>query len=416
MDLDPGVVRILVAALCGLAIGVERQWSGHATGPAARIGGARTFTLLGALSGTSGWLWVLESQALAVTLLAGAVALVVVGYFAVSSRDVDGTTEVAALVTMAAGVLAGLDYLALASGITAVTCLLLVEKSGLHRTIAKLDDDEIRAAVRFAVMAAVILPLLPEGPYGPWGGIRPRLLWILVLFFSGMSFVGYIARRMAGPKTGYAWAGLLGGLVSSTNVTFTFARDSAGKPDLAPSLAFGILASCTVLFVRVLVAAAVLNVRLVAVLWPYVVAPLITGLAILLVGWRRMKRGGERPEPPANPLHLRSAVQMAILFQAVLFLVHGARELWGEQGLLASGAVLGLTDLDALTISMARVASDSGTAFVAAQAIAVGLISNTLFKAAAAIALGRGAVRVFVPLGLAAMALAVGASVVLLRG
>jgi uncharacterized membrane protein (DUF4010 family) len=190
MDLDPGVVRIVVAALCGLAIGVERQWSGHASGPAARIGGIRTFTLLGAVAGMAGWLWTLQSQALAAVLLAGAVALVIVGYLAVSSRDVDGTTEVAALVTMAAGVLAGLDFLSLASGIAAITCLLLIEKSRLHAAVAKLDDDEIRAAARFAVMAAVILPLLPEGPYGPWGGVRPRLLWILVLFFSGMSFVG----------------------------------------------------------------------------------------------------------------------------------------------------------------------------------------------------------------------------------
>jgi uncharacterized membrane protein (DUF4010 family) len=410
MDLDPGVVRIVVAALCGLAIGVERQWSGHASGPAARIGGVRTFTLLGAVAGMAGWLWTLQSQALAAVLLAGAVALVIVGYLAVSSRDVDGTTEVAALVTMASGVLAGLDFLSLASGIAAVTCLLLIEKSRLHAAVAKLDDGEIRAAARFAVMAAVILPLLPEGPYGPWGGVRPRLLWILVLFFSGMSFVGYIARRMAGAKAGYAWAGLLGGLISSTNVTFTFSRDSATKPDLAPSLAFGILASCTVLFVRVLAAAAVLNARLVPPLAIYVAVPLLVGLVILLLGWRRMGRQGERTEPPSNPLHLRSALQMAILFQAVLFLVHGVREMWGDRGLLASGAVLGLTDLDALTISMARVARDPGMALVGAQAIAVGLISNTLFKAAVAIALGRGAVRVTVPLGLAAMALALGAS------
>ena len=414
MALEPGVVRIVVAALCGLAIGVERQWSGHATGPDARIGGARTFTLLGAVSGVAGWLWTLELQALAAVLLAGGVALVVVGYLAVSSRDVDGTTEVAALVTMAAGVLAGLDRLALASGIAAVTCLLLVEKSRLHGAIAKLDDDEIRAGARFAVMAAVILPLLPEGPYGPWGGVRPRLLWILVLFFSGMSFVGYIARRIAGPKAGYAWAGLLGGLVSSTNVTFTFARESARKPDLAPALAFGILASCTVLFARVLAAAAVLNTRLIPALWPYVAAPLAVGFLILLVGWRRMKGAG-RAEEPSNPLHLRSALTMAFLFQAVLFLVHGAREIWGDQGLLASGAVLGLTDLDALTVSMARTAQDPSMALVAAQAIAVGLVSNSVFKAIAAGVLGRGAVRLFVPLGLAAMGLALAAIFIFVR-
>jgi uncharacterized membrane protein (DUF4010 family) len=415
MELDVGVVRIVVAALCGLTIGVERQWSGHATGPAARIGGARTFTLLGALSGIAGWLWTLELHAFATILLAGAVALVVVGYLAASARDVDGTTEAAALVTMAAGVLAGLDRLALASGITAVTCLLLIEKSSLHRAIAKIDDEEIRAAVRFAVMAAVILPLLPEGPYGPWGGVRPRLLWMLVLFFSGMSFAGYIARRMVGPKAGYVWAGLLGGLVSSTAVTFTFARDSVRKPDLAPSLAVGVVAASTVLFARVLVAATVLNARLVPPLALCVAAPLLMGIAILLVGWRRLEPRGERAEEPANPLHLRSALQMAVLFQAVLFLVHIAKTEWGGLGLLASGAIVGLTDLDALTISMAETARDPGMVPVAAGAIGVGLVSNTLFKAAVAAVAGRGAVRVMVPLALLAMAVALGAALYLTR-
>ena len=415
MELDVGVVRIVVAALCGLTIGVERQWSGHATGLTARIGGARTFTLLGAVSGIAGWLWTLELHAFATVFLAGAVALVVVGYLAASTRDVDGTTEAAALVTMAAGVLAGLDRLALASGITAVTCLLLIEKSTLHRAIAKIDDDEIRAAVRFAVMAAVILPLLPEGPYGPWGGVRPRLLWMLVLFFSGISFAGYIARRMVGPKAGYVWAGLLGGLVSSTAVTFTFARDSARKPDLAPSLAVGIVAASTVLFARVLVAATVLNARLVPPLALCVAAPLLLGVLILLVGWRRMGHSGERAEEPANPLHLRSALQMAVLFQAVLFLVHIAKTEWGGLGLLASGAIVGLTDLDALTISMAETAQDPAMVSVAAGAIGEGLVSNTIFKATVAAFAGRGAVRTMVPLALLAMAVAIGAALYLTR-
>jgi uncharacterized membrane protein (DUF4010 family) len=415
MELDAGTVRIAIAALCGLAIGVERQWSGHATGPGARIGGVRTFTLLGALSGIAGWLWTIESQALAAVILAGAVALIVVGYFAASSRDVDGTTEAAALVTLAAGVLAGLDHLALASGIAAVTCLLLIEKSHLHRAIAKIDDDEIRAAVRFAVMAAVILPLLPEGPYGPWGGVRPRLLWILVLFFSGMSFAGYIARRLAGPRAGYAWAGLLGGLVSSTAITFTFAHDSARKRDLAPSLAFGILAACTVLFVRVLVSAAVLNARLVPPLALCLAVPLVLGIAVLVIGWKRTGTEPAQAEESANPLHLRSALQLALLFQAVLFLVHIAKTEWGSPGLLASGAIIGLTDLDALTISMAETARDPSMISVAAGAVVVGLISNTLFKAAVAAVVGRGAVRVMVPLVLLAMAVALAAALYLTR-
>ena len=416
MNFDSGgVIRIAVAAICGAAIGVERQWSGHASGPAARIGGVRTFTLLAALAGLSGWLWAIGYAALATVLLGGGVALVVVGYFAVSRRDVDGTTEVAALVTLAAGALAGLGYLALASGVTAVTCLLLVEKSRLHSTISHLDDAELRAAIRFGVMALVVLPLLPEGPYGPWGGVRPRELWLLVLFFSGISFAGFLARRAIGVKHGYPLAGLLGGIVSSTSVTFTFSRVSQDQPGLSRPLAFGILAACTVMFLRILVATAVLNQYLMTALLPFLVVPFLIGIVFTVLGWRRLDGDPDHVDAPSNPLELRAALQMAVLFQIVLLAVHAARERWGDLGLVVSGAIVGLTDMDALTISMAKSASEPATIAAASQAITVGILSNTLFKSAVAIVLGRGAVRVLVPACLVAMAAALCAALYILR-
>ena len=125
------------------------------------------------------------------------------------------------------------------SGVIAVTVLLLVEKSRLHALVARIDDDEMRAAARFGVMAVVILPLLPEGPFGPWGSIKPRELWVLVLFFTALSFGAYVARRLVGPGRGYTLAGLLGGLISSTNVTFTFARLSRQEQALSRALAVG---------------------------------------------------------------------------------------------------------------------------------------------------------------------------------
>ena len=193
---------VVVGALGGAAIGVERQRSGHATGANARLGGVRTFTLLGGVAGMAGWLITAGFGSIAVVLCAGAVGLIVVGYVVASRNDVDATTEAAALVVIAAGVFAGVGRLALASGTIAVTALLLVEKSRLHALVARIDDSELRAAVRFGVMAVVILPLLPEGPIGSLGGVKPRELWLLVLFFTGLSFVGYLARRVFGPQHG----------------------------------------------------------------------------------------------------------------------------------------------------------------------------------------------------------------------
>jgi uncharacterized membrane protein (DUF4010 family) len=204
--------------------------------------------MLGAVSGLSGWLLTIGQHGAAIALLAGATAIIVAAYVAASRRDVDATTEVAALVVIAAGVLAGLGSLRLASGIIALLSLLLVEKSRLHSMVARIDDVALRAAVRFGVMALVVLPVLPSGPYGPLGGIRPRELWALVLFFSGLSFVGFVARRAVGPEHGYLATGLIGGLISSTNVTFTFARASRRHPTNARELAFGTIAANAMLF------------------------------------------------------------------------------------------------------------------------------------------------------------------------
>src|SRR6185295_16022867 len=125
-------------------------------------------------------LWSEQITLIATVLVAGAAALIVAAYAAASATDVDATTEVGALVVVAAGVVAGLGYLALASGMTATTCLILLEKTRLHSLVRRLDDESLRAAARFAVMATVVLPLLPTGPYGPWDTVRPRTLWILV--------------------------------------------------------------------------------------------------------------------------------------------------------------------------------------------------------------------------------------------
>ncbi len=409
------VAGLLVATLGGAAVGLERQWSGHASGPEARFAGIRTFTLLGGMAGIAGWLWTLQYQLLGAILLTAAAALVVAAYASASRRDVEATTEVAALVVLGAGLVSGLGHLRLGSAIFALTVLLLAEKSQLHSLVARLDDVSLRAAIRFGVMAVVILPLLPEGPYGPLGGVRPRLLWLLTLFFSGLSFGGYLARRMVGDQHGYPLAGLLGGMASSTNVTFTFARLSRTEEPVRGPLALGVAAACTVLFLRVLTATTVLNAPLARALLPYFVAPFLVGVVSLLPLLRRSAPQLNPPEMVKNPLQLREALQMALLFQVVLFAVHAMQARFGDAGLLTSAAILGLTDMDALTISMARSTASGAPLEVAAQAIAIGVISNSVLKMLLAVILGRGKFRLEAGGVLLAMTLALVASLVWLR-
>jgi uncharacterized membrane protein (DUF4010 family) len=408
------VASILIATLGGLAVGLERQWSGHATGPRARFAGARTFTLLGMLAGISGWLWTADARTLAAVLVIASATLVVGAYIVVARHDVDATTEVAALVVLIAGVTAGLGHWALAGGVIAVTTLLLVEKSRIHELARRLDDTTVRTAVRFAVMAVVILPLLPEGPYGPWGGIRPRALWLAVLLFSGLSFTGYLARKILRGSAGYAVAGILGGLISSTSVAFSFSRLSRNHPAQGESLALGVVGSSTILFLRVAVATTALNPDLARAALPYFLFPFLTGAAAVAIGFYR-NTGTADPNPRvSNALQFWASLQMAALFQLVLYAVYWMGRRWGSEGLFASGAVLGLTDVDALTFSMAR-GGHGETWQVAARALSIGILSNTLLKSGVSLALGKHRYRWLAAGGLTILAAALLISLLLLR-
>jgi uncharacterized membrane protein (DUF4010 family) len=382
------ILGLLIAALGGAAVGVERQRSGHARGADAGFAGVRTFTLLAGVGGLVGYFWNSGLTLPAAGLMVGAVAIATFAYVAHMRRDIDGTTEVAALVVVAAGILAGVGAHRLASGVIAITCLLLIEKSRLHALVARIDDVGLRAAVRFAVMALVVLPLLPEGPYGPMGGVRPRELWALVLFFSGLSFVSYLARRIAGPGRGCLITGLIGGLASSTNVTLTFARTS--RQDLASdrALAFGAIAANAMLYPRVLVATGVLNFPLLPLVLPYLAFPAIVAAVLAGIGARRSSVDVAADPPVVNPLQLPAALQMAAIFQAVLMLVWFTGRYWGGRGVLGTATVLGLTDVDALTISMAKSGVDATSLETAASAIAVGVLSNTMLKLAVALFFG----------------------------
>jgi uncharacterized membrane protein (DUF4010 family) len=263
-------------------------------------------------------------------------------------------------------------------------------------------------------MAGVVFPLLPAGSYGPWGGVRPRMLWALVLFFSGLSFLGYFARRAVGKNRGYAIAGTLGGLLSSTSVTLTMARLSHRQPDLGRALAAGTLGANSALFPRVLVAAVVLAPALARAVWPAFVAPVVIGVALLLTGIRdsaKRRAAPDHVEPGRNPLEFLAAVQMAVLFQFVLYAVWFATSWLGERGLYWSAALLGLADVDGITVSMARHTTSGTAADVAARALTIGILANTLVKIGIALAIGRGRFRTLAVAGLGCMAIALGVAI-----
>lgn len=395
-----------VAALAGLAVGIEREWSGHATGPAARFAGARTFLLLGMLGGLAGWLTAAGLDLLGGLILAGAIALTVAAYVAAARHGdaaVEGTTEVAALTVLALGAVAGLGYPLLTSGAVAIMVLALVEKTRIQQTIHRIGQREITAALQFAVLALVILPLLPEGPYGPFDSIRPRTLWTVVLLFSGINFAGYIARRAVGESRGFPVTGMLGGIISSTAVTLAFSRTSRREPALALPLATGVLAACTVLLLRVALVTTLLNPPVTVALAVYLLPPLVVGAVVVAIALLRPKADHTEAGRAESPLGLWSSLRMAVAFQVVLTFIPLVQQTWGVTGVLASAALLGATDLDALTFSMCRLAAGGDGVALAAEGIAIGILVNTVVKLGITLGLGSSPFRRWASTGLGAL-------------
>ena len=252
-----------IAILLGALVGIEREKRKAEEQEPGHIAGLRTFTLLALLGAAAGFLsknlsspWILAAALLVVG------AFIVAGYF-VTARSSDGgkglTTEIAAIVVFLLGamVMFGARELAIALGV--VTAPVLAYKQPLHGFVEKLGWDDVYAGVRLLIATFIALPLYPTSPIDPWGALNPYKLWLLVILISSLSLVGYVLTRWLGPARGTALTGLTGGLVSSTAVTLSFAREARDNPQSAASLACGILLAWAVMFLRVIVLVAVVN-------------------------------------------------------------------------------------------------------------------------------------------------------------
>jgi uncharacterized membrane protein (DUF4010 family) len=400
--LDLPLVRdFAIALLVGALIGLERE-KRKAKDDDIGIGGLRTFTLIAEAGAISAWLsqrfatpWVVAGGLLGVALLVTAGYVVQVQH---RSASLGLTTEIAALATFLLGALclAGQPALAVALGI--VTSAALAWKRPLHGLVARLGEDDLYAGLKLLIASFIVLPLLPREAVDPWGALRPYQLWLLVILIASISLVGYVAVRWLGTGRGTAVTGLFGGLVSSTAVTLTFARRSRDEgmgPAGADVLATGLLLAWTVMFVRV--------VAIVAVLVPSLVTRLVVPFAAMggaslgaaaLCYWRGGGYVGTTVDVPLrNPFSLRSAVEFALLFAAVLLAVEIARSSLASQSLYAIAALAGLTDVDAITLSMAAFARDGGDVRTAVGAITLASIANTLVKAGMSVVLGSAAFR-----------------------
>jgi len=394
-DLLALAIEFAIAMLLGALVGIEREKHKTEKTETIQTAGLRTFILLALFGAAAGWL----SRELATPWILAAALLIIGAYvgvgYLVTTRETPQspglTTEIAALIVFVLGamVIFGFSEIAIALGV--VTAATLAYKDPLHEFVGKLGWDDVFAGLRLLIATFIALPLLPNRSIDPWGAINPYALWLLVILISGLSLVGYALTRWLGSLKGALITGLAGGLVSSTAVTLSFSREAHSNPKNTKALASGILMAWAVMFGRMLVLVAVVNTALLAsLLVPFGLMGLVVGGLSALFYFR----GGADKRPAtakelnvSNPFSLTSAAKFAALFALVLVAVKIAQETFPPSGTYAVAAVAGLTDVDAITLSMAQLAKN-GTTQVAVIAIVIAALVNTAVKCGIAIVLG----------------------------
>ena len=379
--LPPFFQHLLVTAAIGLIIGLEREFNTH--GERAHVGGIRTFTLaamLGYLSGTvaaNSVLWVIPFTILGFFLL-----LSVIYYYQVRQERYGLTSELSMLSTLLLGILVSQGYVKESLAVVVVMTALLSVKEQVHGIVKKITEEEMFAFIKFAVLALLILPILPDKSFGPEGLINSLELGWLVIIVLSISFTGYLLLKFVGQR-GILLTAIIGGLLSSTMVTWVFSERSREKPELSASYGAGIILASSVMFIRAF--------ALAAVFYQPVARLLVIPLSVLLVlnlltayrVYRLQQHNGETPSlNPGNPLDIRNAVVFTLIYTGITFGMYYARQWSGQVGVYLSGAISGIADIDAITISSAKWASaDTEQTGFAASVIILAILSNTVFKA-----------------------------------
>jgi len=404
LEIDVVVIRnFLIALLIGALVGIERE-KHKVTDHPASFGGLRTFILFAEVGAVGAWLSQhLNTPWLFITAVL-AVAVAVVAAYILESRvrpdSLGLTTEVAAITVCLLGGAVMYGYAGLAVALGILTSAVLAFKQPLHGIVQKLGTDDLYAGLKLLIATFIVLPLLPSQPIDPLGALNPYKLWLLVILISGLSLVGYVAVRLLGPARGTAVTGITGGLVSSTATSLTFARQSRIDKDplAADTLTSGILLSWTVMFARVAIMVAIVYAPLLAhVLVPFAFMGALTAILAGVFYWLGTSR--KRPVAPSeevkvkNPFSLRAASQFGMLFALVLVIVKLTERYAPAEGLYLVAAVAGLTDVDAITLSMAEYARQGNALTLAAAAITIAALSNTLVKCGLILTLGSPALR-----------------------
>ncbi len=398
-----------VAAGLGLLVGLQREWrDGEAD-----IAGIRTFaliTLLGAVAAMLG----------ATVTAAGLIGIVVFFLMGNLARFRNGqfdsgiTTEVAGVLMYCVGALLMHEHVAISVVAAGAIAVLLHFKPQIHSAVDRISVTDFRGIIQLVLIGLVILPVLPDQAYGPYKVLNPYRIWLMVVLIVGISLAAYAAYRILGSRVGAILGGILGGFISSTATTVSYARQTKNAPETALLAALVILIASTIVNIRVLIeiAAVSRSLLMVAALPIGVMLAVMVVLSVLLF-LKAGHRGGLELDHE-NPAQLKAALIFGALYAVIIFIVATVKENFGEDALYVVAVISGLTDVDAMTLSTARmVATDRVSADTGWRVIMVAMMANLVFKGAAAAMLGNLRLAKWVAVVFGA-SLAVGVAIILL--
>lgn len=383
--------NLLIALLLGAIVGTQRGWVMRNSVEGSRVAGIRTFSLVGLLGGLVGILANIYTPLLIGFALIALVILTCIAFVIQQKKsgDVSITGVVSIMVVFVLGNLSVSGEAVLAAAAAVITAVVLDNKRELHQALQKLQEYELDAALRLLLISIVMLPLLPNQSYGPWNALNPYEIWWMVVLIASISFVGYFAIKIGGAKRGILFTSVFAGLSSSTALTLQFSHLSREQASISPLLASGILLSCGTMFPRLLIVLSVINPQLVKLLWPIVMAMMV---ALYIPAWWIWRKSEveqiEQSNKQTNPLALQSALFFGLVLAVIMLLAHALSDWFGNAGVLILSALSGITDVDAISLTLGRQSTQTLSVTTAALGILIAASVNTIVKMGMVIAIG----------------------------
>lgn len=375
------LIRMLITVGIGLVIGLEREFSNVKKEEI--FAGLRTMSIVVLIGFISAFLSFVLFSWIFIMGLFGVILIVGISYWVSAKKgDIGSTTEFATVLAYLLGGLTLIGYVEYSLAITVIILVLLSLKPKFKTIVGQITQDELYAFIRFVIIALLILPFLPNAFYGPFNVLNPREIgWIIVLT-SGIGFVGYLLIKFLGSNRGLLFTGIFGGLVSSTIVSWIFSKKSKETPYFSNGFTLAIFASATVMIIRVLFWVYLFNKDMLFGLTLPLLVVLLSAIGVTIYFYKKhqIKQHTTEKLPLGEPLNIRDAVFFGILYSAILLLVSYASSEYGDKGIYISSAISALTDIDAISISVSKLAGDTIQFLTAQNAILLATLTNTIIK------------------------------------